>query len=264
MVDPNTETDPTSAKRKRSPNFTDRETKVLMKFVFDHIDMVENKKTDSETWKVKNIVWNNITQNFNSVEGNIKRTADRLRQKYESIKKIVRRKAIKNKQEEKKLFPDFIDMEDYEKQLLKFLEANGSNTNGTTEYDILETSQEPLNNNIKTESSASNTQNTIEIEEFTLEDDRFVITDEDVLWDLPNDMANRPRLNLVKNQIDRLDKDEKRALAEHKYRMRNMQLKRRILINQERRAKAEHQRKMVLLELEIMLKRREAGLEDAE
>lgn len=71
-MDAKTEGDSAPGRRKRAPNFTDREIRILMKLVFGHIEIIESKKTDSETWKVKDIVWNNITENFNTHSGNFR------------------------------------------------------------------------------------------------------------------------------------------------------------------------------------------------
>lgn len=38
------------------------------------------------------------------------------------------------------------------------------------------------------------------------DNDRFIVTDEDVLWDMPNDLVNRPRLQLIKRQLEHLGK----------------------------------------------------------
>lgn len=38
------------------------------------------------------------------------------------------------------------------------------------------------------------------------DNDRFIVTDEDVLWDMPNDLINRPRLQLIKRQLEHLGK----------------------------------------------------------
>jgi len=57
------------SKRRRAPNFTDKEIRILIKLIFDHIEIIENKKTDSETWRVKDLVWNSITETFNKYSG---------------------------------------------------------------------------------------------------------------------------------------------------------------------------------------------------
>lgn len=37
-----------------------------------------------------------------------------------------------------------------------------------------------------------------------LADENFVITDEDAIWDLPTDTANRPQMDLIKKQLEML------------------------------------------------------------
>ncbi|KAF7266016.1 uncharacterized protein LOC143203436 [Rhynchophorus ferrugineus] len=251
-MDAKSESDPTPGKRKRAPNFTDREIRILMKLVFAHIEIIESKKTDSETWKVKDIVWNNITENFNSHSGTTKRTVETVRQKYDSVKKLARKKDAKNKDEETKPDPEYIDMEDYEKELMKILELTGNN-NSSLSYETINILPD-TSFNIKTE-SASNTQNSTDNEDCRT-DEIFTIIDDDLLWDLPSDIVNRPRLNLLKRLTQKIQKEEELAVIEHKYRMKTLWMKRRLLINQERRAKAEHQRRMTLLEMEIATKRK--------
>lgn len=58
-------------------------------------------------------------------KGTCKRTAEMIRQKYDSLKKVARKKDAKNKLEEGKAEPDLVDMEDYEKELIRLLESHG-------------------------------------------------------------------------------------------------------------------------------------------
>lgn len=262
MGETKSDTDPSpgGGKRKRAPNFTEKEIKILMKLVFAHIDIIECKKTDSETWRVKDIVWNNVAENFNNCSGTTKRTVETVRQKYDSVKKLARKKDAKNKEEEGKPNPDFIDMEDYERELLRVLELVGNN-NGST--------YEP-SNSLLTESDfgtikleTSNTSHTSNIEQEELrEEERFTITDEDMLWDLPTDTVNRPRLNFLKKQMEQSERDEERLIIEHKYRMRTLQIKRRVMLNKEKRLRTEHKKRMELLDLELELKKRVLERED--
>lgn len=244
---------PGGGKRKRSPNFTEKEIKILMKLVFAHIDIIESKKTDSETWRVKDIVWNNVAENFNNCSGTTKRTVETVRQKYDSVKKLARKKDAKNKEEEGKSVPDFIDMEEYEKELLRVLESLGNNSGSA--QDNLYVNETNFSANIKTE--LNNTSRTSSTEQDDLpEEERFAITDEDMLWDLPNDTVHRPRLNFLKKQMEQLDREEQRLTLEHKFRMRTLQIKRKLMLNREKRLRTEHKKRMEVLEMEHELKKK--------
>lgn len=59
------------AKRARAPNFSIEETRLLLKIALKEKHILENKQTDSETWKIKNDTWKIITDTFNSASGNI-------------------------------------------------------------------------------------------------------------------------------------------------------------------------------------------------
>lgn len=243
-------------KRKRAPNFTEKEIKILMKLVFAHIDIIECKKTDSETWRVKDIVWNNVAENFNNWSGTVKRSVETIRQKYDSVKKIARKKDAKNKEEEGKPNPDFIDLEEYEKELLQILETVGNNGGSIQEPTNMLLTESNFPTNIKTETTNTSQSSNAEQEDNIQEDGRFAVTDEDMLWDLPVDSVNRPRFSFLKKQLEQLEREEERLTTEHKYRMRNLQIKRRFLLNKEKRLRSEHEKRMELLELSLEMKKK--------
>lgn len=56
-------------KRFRAPNFTNDETRLLIKLALAEKHILENKKTDSEAWKQKDEAWAKITNMFNSMSG---------------------------------------------------------------------------------------------------------------------------------------------------------------------------------------------------
>lgn len=56
-------------KRVRAPNFTTEETRVLLRVALKEKHILENKKTDSETWKLKDKTWEKITDVFNATSG---------------------------------------------------------------------------------------------------------------------------------------------------------------------------------------------------
>ncbi|XP_060534614.1 uncharacterized protein LOC132707015 isoform X2 [Cylas formicarius] len=230
-------------RKKRSPNFTDAEVRFLMKLAFAHIDVIESKKTDSETWRIKDTVWNSITQNFNDHPGTMMRTVETVRQKYEGIKKLARKKAAKNKEEEARTDgePDFIELEDYEKELIQILETTANGMSPTYESDAFADVKVEASHNAR-ESDTTN------------EDDKFHVTDDDMIWDLPESFS-RPRLQFLKKQLEYMEREEERRVKEHKFRLKNLQIEKRMLMNKERRTKAEHQKKLELLDFEISLKK---------
>ncbi|XP_066157015.1 uncharacterized protein [Euwallacea fornicatus] len=247
-----------SSKRRRAPNYTDKEVRILMKLIFEHIEVIENKKTDSETWRVKDLIWNSIAESFNNCVGVSKRTVEMIRQKYDSMKKIARKKEAKNREELGKEEPNFVELEEYEKDLIQMLEAHGGNAFEPTTVLLPETKFPGTN--IKTEHVSIPPSDSIP----EGENDRFIVTDEDMLWDLPSDLVNRPRLHLVKRQLEHLEREEQRQITEHEHRMRTQEVKRKVLLSTERRARIEHRKRMELLELDIELKKRALALEDGQ
>lgn len=56
-------------KRARAPNFTREEVRLLLKLALNEKHILENEKTDSETWKLKEKTWQNIANSFNAASG---------------------------------------------------------------------------------------------------------------------------------------------------------------------------------------------------
>ncbi|KAL1488643.1 hypothetical protein ABEB36_014443 [Hypothenemus hampei] len=52
--------------KKRAPNFTSNEVGILITRVLKSAKIVEDKKTDSSTWKIKNVSWEKIAEDFNA------------------------------------------------------------------------------------------------------------------------------------------------------------------------------------------------------
>ena len=93
-----------SAKQsKRAPNFTSREKSVLLNIVFNYKHIIENKKTDSITWREKDHCWTKLTSIFNSQNPeNIARSKESLRKLYDNLKKNVRQEVANDRAEIKK------------------------------------------------------------------------------------------------------------------------------------------------------------------
>ncbi|EFA06219.1 hypothetical protein TcasGA2_TC009068 [Tribolium castaneum] len=88
-------------KRTRSVNFTLDEKVLLMTIIKDkYKDIVECKKTDSNTWTEKNAAWDEITEEFNAQSlSQTFRSKESLKKCYDNRKKEMRRLAAQNRQE---------------------------------------------------------------------------------------------------------------------------------------------------------------------
>lgn len=80
----------TPNKRIRGKNFTDNERDLVLEIIEKYKNIVENKKTDTESIRLKNAAWNEITQEFNSVLPT-NRTPSQLKVFYENHKVKLKR-----------------------------------------------------------------------------------------------------------------------------------------------------------------------------
>ncbi|XP_063238735.1 uncharacterized protein LOC134540137 [Bacillus rossius redtenbacheri] len=87
--------------RSRGNNFTNEEKQYLIDLAVSYKHILENKKTDSVTWKDKVKAWDKIAGKFNAVVGGDgpARSAKSLRSKYECTKKEIRKKHAFHKRE---------------------------------------------------------------------------------------------------------------------------------------------------------------------
>lgn len=79
-------------KKKRSANFSSEEISILMKYILEEINIIENKKTDGATLRDKQNAWKNIQQKFNSCAKDHQRDIITLKMKYDNIKKNLKKK----------------------------------------------------------------------------------------------------------------------------------------------------------------------------
>lgn len=56
-------------RRARAPNFTQEEVRLLLNLALKERHILENKKTDSESWTLKDQTWNKIEISFNANSG---------------------------------------------------------------------------------------------------------------------------------------------------------------------------------------------------
>ncbi|XP_031330653.1 uncharacterized protein LOC116161445 [Photinus pyralis] len=83
--------------RKRSANFTSSDRNLLLQILQDFKETVENKKTDSQTWKTKDDAWDKVAKMFNSQTQQCPRTKDSLRKYYENLKRTVRKRVANDR-----------------------------------------------------------------------------------------------------------------------------------------------------------------------
>ncbi|KAL4715288.1 hypothetical protein ACJJTC_010858 [Scirpophaga incertulas] len=75
------------SKRKRDPTFAASEKQTLIELVERHFDIVENKKTDSVSIKLKNEEWQKISTEFNAISSIHPRDWGVLKNCWENLKK---------------------------------------------------------------------------------------------------------------------------------------------------------------------------------
>nr|CAH7735093.1 unnamed protein product [Callosobruchus chinensis] len=85
--------------KKRGPNYTAKEKSLLLNLVYNFKGVLENKKTDSTTWRQKDEAWDKITNYFNSQTTEYARTKESLRKFYDNLKKNLRKDVAEDKRE---------------------------------------------------------------------------------------------------------------------------------------------------------------------
>lgn len=85
------------ADSKRSANFSEAETKLLLKLISKYSNIIECKKTDSATWRDKEEAWKKLTDEFNSIIGSTPRCTKNLKCKYDNVKKSAKKKLAAEK-----------------------------------------------------------------------------------------------------------------------------------------------------------------------
>lgn len=85
--------------KNRSPNFSSTDLDLLINLVCKYKDIIECKKTDASTWKMKEESWTKITSEFNSLTNGPPRVSKGIKMKYETFKKELRKKISKHKEQ---------------------------------------------------------------------------------------------------------------------------------------------------------------------
>lgn len=84
-------------KRRKGKNFSDQEISLLITLIEEQIDIVENKKIDGTTVKMKNNVWADITYKFNAANINDERSTNQLKMCYDNYKRKIRKDSADDK-----------------------------------------------------------------------------------------------------------------------------------------------------------------------
>ncbi|KAF2904259.1 hypothetical protein ILUMI_01924 [Ignelater luminosus] len=132
------------ARRDRAQNYANDETRLLVDIVLEYKHIIENKASDAVAWKEKAEAWQQIADSFNTRNSNgVLRDKIALRQKYESIKKLLKRKIAHEMYRAdggKKVDTEF---KDWEKKLAGILQLNIGGLPSTFDCDVVIQSASP-------------------------------------------------------------------------------------------------------------------------
>lgn len=85
-------------KRERSQNFSEADRELLMHFVSQkYFSIIENKRTDNNTLKIKHAAWESLSVDFNAATSNTKRTGVKLRNTYNNLKRFSKKENADDK-----------------------------------------------------------------------------------------------------------------------------------------------------------------------
>lgn len=87
-----------SKQRIRQANFSPKEEEILLKIIEEKRHTIENKKTDAVTWEQKSKTWDEVGELFEALSGT-KRPVKNLRDKYENMKKKIKKELANEKKE---------------------------------------------------------------------------------------------------------------------------------------------------------------------
>ncbi|XP_050319921.1 uncharacterized protein LOC126752923 [Bactrocera neohumeralis] len=101
-------------KRNRLPNFTPAEESFLLSLAHKYVNVIESKLTDAQIWEEKRKAWENIDIEFGNKFG-CRRGSKNLREKYDNLKRKLRRMESKDKNDEEQTFQKLFIDENIEK-----------------------------------------------------------------------------------------------------------------------------------------------------
>ncbi|KAL1493847.1 hypothetical protein ABEB36_009533 [Hypothenemus hampei] len=110
-------------KRNRARNFTSDEIRALIGAVTKYSMILEDKTTDSNNWERKNETWKQIANEFNATNS-VFRNEEVLRNKYDNLKKDLKKKVAYNKAQTFRTgggTADYKTFNEDEKELLKII-----------------------------------------------------------------------------------------------------------------------------------------------
>ncbi|KAL1490102.1 hypothetical protein ABEB36_012843 [Hypothenemus hampei] len=111
-------------KRNRARNFTSDEIRALIRAVIKYSVILEDKTTDSNNWERKNETWKQIANEFNATNSVFIRNEEVLRNKYDNLKKDLKKKVAYNKAQTFRTgggASDYKTFNEDEKELLKII-----------------------------------------------------------------------------------------------------------------------------------------------
>nr|XP_014092630.1 uncharacterized protein LOC106619160 [Bactrocera oleae] len=101
-------------KRNRLPNFTPAEESFLLSLAHKHVNVIESKLTDGQIWEEKRKAWENIDIEFGNKFG-FRRGCKNLREKYDNLKRKLRRIESKERNDDAQTFQKILFDENIEK-----------------------------------------------------------------------------------------------------------------------------------------------------
>nr|CAI5839280.1 unnamed protein product [Callosobruchus analis] len=130
-------------KKERGPNFLPQEKKLLLHLTGKYKNIIENKKSDSVTWREKDNIWRQIETEFNGTTTGLTRTAKQLKMKYESVKKELKKRYMEHKAHiqgtggGEEWAPPKPHCEEEEKELLSTISVAAEGLTSETDSDVL-------------------------------------------------------------------------------------------------------------------------------
>ncbi|XP_018794415.1 PREDICTED: uncharacterized protein LOC108972334 isoform X1 [Bactrocera latifrons] len=101
-------------KRNRLPNFTPAEESFLLSLAHKYVNVIESKLTDAQIWEEKRKAWENIDIEFGNKFG-FRRGSKNLREKYDNLKRKLRRMESKDRSDDEQTFQKLLFDENIEK-----------------------------------------------------------------------------------------------------------------------------------------------------
>ncbi|XP_049314259.1 uncharacterized protein LOC105223375 isoform X1 [Bactrocera dorsalis] len=141
-------------KRNRLPNFTPAEESFLLSLAHKYVNVIESKLTDAQIWEEKRKAWENIDIEFGNKFG-FRRGSKNLREKYDNLKRKLRRMESKDRNDDEQTFQKLLFDENIEKLSAIVGFSADCSSNDVENNDTFETDPE-MNNSFNATSQSSN------------------------------------------------------------------------------------------------------------